>query len=138
MEIVAELNWVLRLCRSSTWVPERASHPLRKFYPWYIERLGGTRGDRAALQAALQQTDAIEHARELFAGSWHTPCRGGFRFVKPAGREPPLPVYTLPPTLQNVPWTPRTCGLFLSYLRIISTMPQDVVLTPEGPAGLQV
>ena len=46
---------------------ERANRYLRKFYPWYIERLGGTRAEQAALQAALQQAESIEHARELFA-----------------------------------------------------------------------
>ena len=48
---------------------ERASRYLRKFYPWYVERLGGTRGEQAALQAALQQAESIEQARELFAGA---------------------------------------------------------------------
>ena len=67
-EIVAELNWVLD-CAVDHLGAERANRYLRKFYPWYIERLGGTRGEQAALQAALQQTDTIEHARELFAGA---------------------------------------------------------------------
>src|SRR5579863_8630195 len=65
-EIVNELNWVLD-CAVEHLGAERANRYLRKFYPWYIERLGGTRGEQAALQAALQQTDTIEHARELFA-----------------------------------------------------------------------
>ena len=48
---------------------ERANRYLRKFYPWYVERLGGTRAEQAALQAALQQAaTCIERARELFAG----------------------------------------------------------------------
>jgi hypothetical protein len=67
-EIVAELNWVLD-CAVEHLGAERANRYLRKFYPWYIERLGGTRGEQAALQAALQQTDCIERARELFEGA---------------------------------------------------------------------
>ncbi len=69
-----ELNWVLD-CAVEHLGAERANRYLRKFYPWYIERLGGTRGEQAALQAALQQTDTIEHARELFAGAG-TPLAG--------------------------------------------------------------
>jgi tRNA-dihydrouridine synthase len=65
-EVISELNWVLDRAVEHMGA-ERANRYLRKFYPWYIERLGGTRGQQAALQAALQQTDTIEHARELFA-----------------------------------------------------------------------
>jgi tRNA-dihydrouridine synthase B len=64
-EIVAELDWVLD-CAVEHMGPERANRYLRKFYPWYIERLGDARADQAVLQAALQQADSIEHARELF------------------------------------------------------------------------
>ncbi len=65
-EIVTEMNWVLD-CAVEHLGAERANRYLRKFYPWYIEQLGGTRGEQGALQAALQQTDTIEQARELFA-----------------------------------------------------------------------
>lgn len=67
-EILAELNWVLDRAVEHIGA-ERANRYLRKFYPWYIERLGGTRGEQAALQAALQQAATIEHARELFLGA---------------------------------------------------------------------
>jgi nifR3 family TIM-barrel protein len=66
-EILSEIDWVLDSAVDHMG-PERANRYLRKFYPWYIERLGGTRGQQAALQAALQQAESIEHARELFAG----------------------------------------------------------------------
>ncbi len=39
--------------------PERAGRYLRKFYPWYLERLGGGR----SLQDALQRTTTVEEAR---------------------------------------------------------------------------
>ncbi|HTW11813.1 MAG TPA: hypothetical protein VME01_03640, partial [Solirubrobacteraceae bacterium] len=45
---------------------ERANRYLRKFYPWYIERLGGTHKQQAVLQAALQQAPSTQMARELF------------------------------------------------------------------------
>ncbi|MCL2418123.1 MAG: tRNA-dihydrouridine synthase [Conexibacteraceae bacterium] len=67
-EIVAELDWVLDRAVEHMG-PERANHYLRKFYPWYIERLGGTHAERGALQAALQTAPNIETARALFAGA---------------------------------------------------------------------
>jgi nifR3 family TIM-barrel protein len=67
-EILAEVDWVLD-CAVEHMGAERANRYLRKFYPWYIERLGGLRGEQAALQAALQQAESIEHARELFAAA---------------------------------------------------------------------
>jgi len=38
---------------------DRATRYLRKFYPWYVERLGGGR----ALQAALQTAPTLDTAR---------------------------------------------------------------------------
>ncbi len=59
-EILTELDWVIdRACEHLG--PERAGRYLRKFYPWYVERLRGTR----ALQAAVQQAPSIEAVREL-------------------------------------------------------------------------
>jgi hypothetical protein len=43
---------------------ERAARYLRKFYPWYVERIGGSR----ALQAAVQQAGSIEDVRALMRG----------------------------------------------------------------------
>jgi hypothetical protein len=48
---------------------DRANRYLRKFYPWYIERLGGRRSEQAVLQAALQQAPSTDAARELFHGA---------------------------------------------------------------------
>ncbi len=59
-EILAELDWVMdRACEHLG--PERAGRYLRKFYPWYVERLGGGR----KLQAALQTAPEIAAARRL-------------------------------------------------------------------------
>jgi len=43
---------------------DRATRYLRKFYPWYVERLGGGR----ALQGALQTAPTLAAARELLHG----------------------------------------------------------------------
>ena len=40
---------------------ERATRYLRKFYPWYVERLGGDK----ALQDGLQRAPTLGAAREL-------------------------------------------------------------------------
>jgi nifR3 family TIM-barrel protein len=63
-EILAELDWVIERACEHLGV-ERAARYLRKFYPWYVERLGGTR----ALQAAVQTAPSIEAVRELMAGA---------------------------------------------------------------------
>ena len=42
--------------------PTAPARYLRKFYPWYLERLGC---DRCALQDALQRADTLDRAREL-------------------------------------------------------------------------
>ncbi len=61
-EILDELDWVIeRACEHMG--PDRASRYLRKFYPWYVERLGGTR----ALQAAVQRAATIDEVRGLIA-----------------------------------------------------------------------
>jgi tRNA-dihydrouridine synthase B len=65
VEILTELDWVLDSAVEHLG-PERANRYLRKFYPWYVERLGGTRAEQALLQAELQQADSVERARELF------------------------------------------------------------------------
>ena len=47
----------------STGAPERAARNLRKFYPWYVERLGyeGADADR------FQRTESLDEVRELLA-----------------------------------------------------------------------
>jgi nifR3 family TIM-barrel protein len=59
-EILAELDWVMDRAAEHLGA-ERAARYLRKFYPWYLERLGGDRG----LQDGLQRAPTIEAAREL-------------------------------------------------------------------------
>jgi tRNA-dihydrouridine synthase B len=63
-EILAELDWVIERAREHLG-DERAARYLRKFYPWYVERLGGSK----ALQAALQQAPSVAAARDALAAA---------------------------------------------------------------------
>ncbi len=59
-EVLAELDWVIE-CAVSHLGAERAVRFLRKFYPWYLERLGAGK----TLQAALQTAPTLEAVRVL-------------------------------------------------------------------------
>lgn len=61
-EILDELDWVLDRAVEHLG-PDRAGRYLRKFYPWYVERLG----EGTALQEALQRTATIDEARAVLA-----------------------------------------------------------------------
>jgi tRNA-dihydrouridine synthase B len=62
-EMVAELLWVIDRAEEHMG-PDRAARYLRKFYPWYLERLDA---DRAATEA-LQRSEDLQAARSLVAG----------------------------------------------------------------------
>lgn len=62
-EVLEELDWVMD-CAVEHLGEERAGRYLRKFYPWYLERLGGGR----ALQDALQRADSLAAARRVLDG----------------------------------------------------------------------
>lgn len=68
-QVEAELAWVLDRAREH-WGPERAARNLRKFYPWYLERLGitGPAADR------FQRTERLEQVRELLAEAVRAPA----------------------------------------------------------------
>ncbi len=60
-EILAEIDWVL--VRAVEHLGEgRAARYLRKFYPWYVTRLGGDK----VLQDRLQRSDSTAEARDAF------------------------------------------------------------------------
>jgi tRNA-dihydrouridine synthase B len=59
-EILDELDWVMR-CAVEHLGEDRATRYLRKFYPWYVERLGAGK----ALQAGLQTASSLTAARQL-------------------------------------------------------------------------
>ena len=62
-EVLAELRWVIDRAEEHLG-PERAARYLRKFYPWYLERLGANQesGDQ------LQRCDDLATARRLIEG----------------------------------------------------------------------
>lgn len=61
-EILDELDWVMDRAVEHMG-PDRGGRYLRKFYPWYVARLG----EGASLQQALQATHRVEEARVLLA-----------------------------------------------------------------------
>jgi tRNA-dihydrouridine synthase B len=67
-EVVAELLWVMDRAEEHLG-PDRAARYLRKYYPWYLERLGA---DKASA-ASLQDCDDLERARSLVAGLGRLP-----------------------------------------------------------------
>jgi tRNA-dihydrouridine synthase B len=70
-EILAELDWVME-CAVEHLGAERATRFLRKFYPWYLERLApgylDALGGIRAAQAALQTAPTLEDARATLHG----------------------------------------------------------------------
>ncbi|HEV2980666.1 MAG TPA: tRNA-dihydrouridine synthase [Solirubrobacteraceae bacterium] len=63
-QVVAELQWTIARAIEHLGEP-RATRYLRKFYPWYVERLGLSREAQRQLQAELQTADTIADARGL-------------------------------------------------------------------------
>jgi nifR3 family TIM-barrel protein len=63
-EILAELDWVIA-CGREHMGEERATRYLRKFYPWYVERLAPPPAGARALQAALQTAPTLDAAKSL-------------------------------------------------------------------------
>jgi nifR3 family TIM-barrel protein len=63
-QILGELDWTIDRAVEHLG-EERATRYLRKFYPWYVERLGLEPGDAKVLQAALQSAERLAEARSL-------------------------------------------------------------------------
>jgi tRNA-dihydrouridine synthase B len=59
-EVLAELDWVMDRAVEHLGA-QRAGRYLRKFYPWYLERLGASK----ALQQAMQETATVADARAV-------------------------------------------------------------------------
>ncbi len=63
-EVLAELDWTID--RAVEHLGEaRAGRYLRKFYPWYVTRLGLAPGEARRLQESLQRADTLADARRL-------------------------------------------------------------------------
>jgi tRNA-dihydrouridine synthase B len=62
-EVIAEWGWILDRATEHMGA-DRAARYLRKFHPWYVERLG----EGKDLQAALQQAESLDEQRALIQG----------------------------------------------------------------------
>jgi nifR3 family TIM-barrel protein len=67
-EVLRELDWVIERAGEHLGIP-RATRYLRRFYPWYVERLALDRAPARRLSGALQQADSFAQVRELLAGA---------------------------------------------------------------------
>ena len=59
-EVLAEWHWVIDRAEEHLG-PDRAARYLRKFHPWYVERLGAPK----AVQDALQRADTLDEQRAV-------------------------------------------------------------------------
>src|SRR5690349_13564639 len=62
-EVLAELDWVMRRAVEHLGA-DRAGRYLRKFYPWYLERLGAPKD----VHIAMQVTSTVDDAQTVLAG----------------------------------------------------------------------
>jgi tRNA-dihydrouridine synthase B len=62
-EVLDELDWVIDRA-AEHFGPDRAARYLRKFYPWYLDRIGAPR----AAYDTLQRSGGLDEARALVAG----------------------------------------------------------------------
>jgi len=65
-EVLAELEWLIERAVEHLGVA-RATRYLRRFYPWYVERLGLDRRHARQLQGALQVSESFAAVRGLLA-----------------------------------------------------------------------
>jgi tRNA-dihydrouridine synthase B len=65
-QVRRELDWTIDRAVEHLGEP-RATRYLRKFYPWYVPRLGLPPGEAKRLQEALQTADTLAQARALLA-----------------------------------------------------------------------
>jgi tRNA-dihydrouridine synthase B len=63
-EVLAELDWVMEQAAAHLG-PLRAARYLRKFYPWYLPRLGLPREAQRELQESLHHADTLDAAKRL-------------------------------------------------------------------------
>jgi tRNA-dihydrouridine synthase B len=63
-EVLAELDWIIA-CAGRHLGLERAGRYLRRFYPWYVERLALEPARARALTSALQRVESFAEVRDL-------------------------------------------------------------------------
>jgi tRNA-dihydrouridine synthase B len=81
-EVLAELNWTIDRAVEHLGEP-RATHYLRKFYPWYVQRLELDRQTEKELQATLQAAETLSEARNRLAILLRPRQVAGFSAVSP-------------------------------------------------------
>ena len=67
-EVLAELDWIIG-CAGHHLGVQRAGRYLRRFYPWYVERLALEPARARALSSALQRVESFALVREMLARS---------------------------------------------------------------------
>jgi tRNA-dihydrouridine synthase len=67
-EVLAELDWIIG-CASHHLGVERAGRYLRRFYPWYVARLGLGPARARLLSSSLQQVETFASVREALERS---------------------------------------------------------------------
>jgi nifR3 family TIM-barrel protein len=65
-DVLDELGWIMDRGVEHLG-PQRAGRYLRKFYPWYVDRLRLCSADAKRIHTALQMTDSVEQARAVLA-----------------------------------------------------------------------
>ena len=68
-EVLAELDWIVAGASEHLGAP-RAVRYLRRFYPWYIERLGLARARARVLADTVVQSDSFDAVRERSRARW--------------------------------------------------------------------
>jgi tRNA-dihydrouridine synthase B len=68
-EVLAELDWVMEQAVEHLGA-DRAGRYLRKFYPWYLDRLGASK----ELNQAMQATTTVDEARAVLQGLKNLPA----------------------------------------------------------------
>jgi nifR3 family TIM-barrel protein len=63
-EVLVELDWTIDRAVEHLGEP-RATRYLRKFYPWYVTRLGLVPSEAKIMQESLQSAETLERTREL-------------------------------------------------------------------------
>ena len=109
-EVVAELLWTIDRAEEH-WGAERAARYLRKFYPWYLERLGlrGPRGRRVPARA-----DARARARDA-RGEREAAAARRLNALQRPGPQPPR--YNRAPARARVRTKRRAFGRFVGLSR---------------------
>ena len=102
-EVRRELDWTIERAVEHLGEP-RATRYLRKFYPWYLPRLGLAPAEAKHLQEALQRAETLSAVRELLALA-PTPA-GGRRLSLTRGGAPPR--YTAALSRADGPSHPRS------------------------------